>query len=76
MPVHLQFIMKKSFLRSLLNTYLITLSLEKEIIVLEKISKIVGPKICTNPVEQTNNKPYVLQTKEVEVFLVLDCIVQ
>ena len=32
-----------------------TLSLEKEIIVLEKISKIVSPKICTNPVERTCN---------------------
>ena len=34
-------------------TYLITLSLEKEIIVLEKVWKkswILDPKICTNPV--------------------------
>ena len=41
-----------SFLRSLLITYLITLSLKKEIIVLEKVWKtswLLDPKICTNP---------------------------
>ena len=36
------------FLRSLLITYLITLSLEEEIIVLEKVWNF-GSKICTNP---------------------------
>ena len=53
--------MKKSFVPTLFKVsveHLLivkTLSLEKEIIVLEKISKIVSPKICTNPVEQTCN---------------------
>ena len=61
LPVRLQFIMKKSFVPTLFKVsvehllILKTLSLEKEIIVLEKISKIVSPKICTNPVEQTCN---------------------
>ena len=53
-----QCILKKAlflpFLRSILNAYLITLSLEKEIIALEeKIRKkpgIFDPKIFTNPV--------------------------
>ena len=36
------------FLRSLWTTYLITLSLEKRIIVLEKVLNF-GSKICTNP---------------------------
>ena len=42
-----------AFLRSLMITYLITLSLEKEIIVLEKAWKkslILDREICTNPV--------------------------
>ena len=47
------------FLRSLLITYLITLSLEKEIIVLEKKvwekSWILDPKTCTNPINRTNS---------------------
>ena len=61
MPVRLQFIMKKSFVPTLFKVsvehllILKTLSSEKEIIVLEKISKIVSPKICTNPVERTCN---------------------
>ena len=37
-----------AFLRSLLVTYVITLSLEEEIIVLEKVWNF-GSKICTNP---------------------------
>ena len=37
------------FSSSLLITYFITLSLEKEIIVLEKVLNF-GSKICTNPV--------------------------
>ena len=56
-PVCLQRIMKKSFvpafrIRSLLITYLITLSLEKEIIVLEKsLEKVLnfGSKILFEP---------------------------
>ena len=42
-----------AFLRSLMITYLITLSLEKEIIVLEEVWKkslILDREICTNPV--------------------------
>ena len=58
LPVHLQHIMKKAlllhFLRSLLIAYkyLITVSLENETIVLEKVWKkswFFYPKICTNP---------------------------
>ena len=63
LPGRLQFIMKKSFVPTLFKVSVehllilktLSLSLEKEIIVLEKISKIVSPKICTNPVEQTCN---------------------
>ena len=58
LPVCLQCIIEKGlflvFLRSILITYLITLRLEKEIIVLEKVWKnswILDPKICTNPVK-------------------------
>ena len=53
--------MKKSFVPTLFKVsvehllILKTLSSEKEIIVLEKISKIVSPKISTNPVEWTCN---------------------
>ena len=42
------------FLSSLMITYLITLSLEKEIIVLEnvwKTSLILDREVCTNPVQ-------------------------
>ena len=56
-PVFLQRTIKKAlflrFLRSLWITFLITLSLEKEVIVLDKSlekSGILDPKICTNPV--------------------------
>ena len=43
------------FLSSLLITYFITLSLEKEIIVLEKVLNF-GSKICTNPVPMFQRK--------------------
>ena len=51
-PARLQRIMEKALFLHFLITYLITLSLEKEIIVLEKVWKkswISDPKICTNP---------------------------
>ena len=46
------------FLRSLLISYLITLSVEKYIIVLEKVSNF-GSKICTNPERKGNSSPSV-----------------
>ena len=46
------------FLRSLLISYLITLSLEKYIIVLEKVSNF-GSKICANPERKGNSSPSV-----------------
>ena len=46
------------FLRSLLISYLITLSVEKYIIVFEKVSNS-GSKICTNPERKGNSSPSV-----------------
>ena len=57
LPVRLQCIMKKAlFLRFFSYTYLITVSLENEIIVLEKVwekSWILDLNICTSPVFST-----------------------